>query len=113
MVVGNAAAGGIEDIAATYAEAAAGGSGDLAEQRGVVAEFLHLVFLAVEADLGEGARVGQGAHAEEALILADAEAAAVVSGGDLADFDRCVEIVGAEDENIGGRGGSSTLRESR
>jgi hypothetical protein len=109
----DAAAAGIEDLARRGAEAAAGGRGDLAQQRFVVAVFPHLVFLAVEAHLGEGARIRQRAHAEEPLVLADPQAPAIVAGGHLAHLQRRLETVGAENEDVGNLAGSSTLRESR
>jgi hypothetical protein len=55
----NAPTTGVEGVTAADAETSAGRGGDLPEQLGVVAELLHLVFLPVKADFGEGARIDQ------------------------------------------------------
>ena len=66
------------DFGRSRGELPAGEFRHLLQQQFIRAVLVHLVFLPVEAHLGEGARIHQGPHAEESLILADGEAAAVV-----------------------------------
>src|SRR5262249_3236952 len=73
---GDAAAGGVENVAWAEVEASPGRVCDLFQQVGVVAVFHHFVFLAVEADFGEGARFGERAHTEQTLRLTDVDASA-------------------------------------
>src|SRR5665647_3968682 len=89
----NAPPRGVERVGGRHAEAAAGGRRDLAQQRLVVAVLLDLVFLTVETHLGEGARIHQGTHPEESLVLPDPQAPAIVAGRHLAHLQRRMEPV--------------------
>ncbi len=93
----------IEHLLRRRIETAAGGSGDLSQQRFIVAVLLHFVFLAIEADFGERARIGHWTHAEQPLRLADSELAAIMPSRYLGDFERRLESVRAHHEDIGDR----------
>jgi len=74
--------------------------GDTAQQCVVGAVFGQFRLLAVKAHLGEGARVLQRTHAEQALAVLDARAAAEETLRHLLDLERALEAARAEDENI-------------
>src|SRR5947208_16692409 len=63
-----------------------------------------LVVLAVETDLGKGARLNQRAHAEQSLIPPDGNDGAKTSGGHFADFYRTAKSVGPERVDVGNGG---------
>ena len=85
-------------------EVAAGGGGDLAQQRFVVAVLEHLVFLAEKPDLGEGPRFGQRPHAEQSLVLPDRQLRAIVARSHLAHLQGRLKAVRAEGVDVGNRG---------
>ena len=73
------------------------------QQRLVVAVFEHLVFLAIKSDLRESARIRGRTNAEQALVLTDRQAPAIMAGGDLAHLERRLKAVWTEGEDIRNR----------